>query len=141
MYLDTSALVPLYVAEPESDRCEAIASRGDGFFSSELLLGEMTGALLAKEKARLLTPAQRARIQDKFDEHLADGTLRLITLNGLMVKEAVEVMQHVHPQVSLRTLDAIHLATYLSVDAGPLFTRDKRMIEAARKLNILLADD
>jgi hypothetical protein len=141
MYLDTSVLVALYVPEPDSERCEAIAIKGDGFFSSELLLGEMTAALFAKEKNRQISTAMRERIEAKFEDHLADGTLRLITLNGLMAREAAEVMRQVYPQVLLRTLDAIHLATYLSVDAGPLFTRDKRMIEAARKLNIPLADD
>ena len=34
----------------------------------------------------------------------------------------------------LRTLDAIHLATYDSVITGPIFTKDKRMIAAAKLL-------
>jgi predicted nucleic acid-binding protein len=43
-------------------------------------------------------------------------------------------MLKVHPHVPLRTLDAIHLATYESVVTGPIFTKDKRMRAAARLL-------
>lgn len=139
MYLDTSVVVSLYAREADSEKCEAIAADSDGFFSSELLRGEMTGALLAKEKNKIISRDLREAILTKFDAHVADGTVRLIPLNGLVVREAVKVMRQVHPEVLLRILDAIHLATYLSVDAGPLFTRDRRMQEAARKLGIPLA--
>jgi predicted nucleic acid-binding protein len=139
MYLDTSVVVSLYAREAGSENCEAVVAASDGFFSSELLLGEMTGAVLAKEKNKIITPDLREAILAKFDAHVADGTVRLIPLNGLVVREAVKVMRQAHPEVLLRTLDAIHLATYLSVDAGPLFTRDRRMQAAARKLGIPLA--
>jgi predicted nucleic acid-binding protein len=43
-------------------------------------------------------------------------------------------MLRVHPHVPLRTLDAIHLATFQSVVAGPIFTKDKRMLAAAKLL-------
>jgi predicted nucleic acid-binding protein len=99
----------------------------------------MTGTLLAKERAGLIPPALRAEIQLKFDEHVASGVVRLISLKGMTVHEGAEIMHRVHP-LALRTLDALHLATCLSVEAGPLFTRDHRMRAAAVKLGIPLAD-
>ncbi|MBP6506851.1 MAG: hypothetical protein KA257_04740 [Opitutaceae bacterium] len=60
-------------------------------------------------------------------------------LNGGLIREACDVMRQVYPDGLRRLLDAIHLATCLSVDAGPLFTRDQRMLAAARKLGIPLA--
>ena len=139
MYLDTSVVVALYAREADSERCEAVTSGSDGFFSSELLRGEMTHALLAKERANIISADLREKIWTKFQEHLADGTVQLVPLNGIILRAATEVMTEVHPHVPLRTLDAIHLATFLSVDAGPLFTRDRRMLDAARRLNIPLA--
>jgi hypothetical protein len=47
-------------------------------------------------------------------------------------------MLDVYPHVLLRTLDAIHLATYLSTIAGPLYTDDRRMRDAALFLEIPL---
>ncbi len=139
MYLDTSVAVAIYAHEPDSAALEAILRDGDGFFSSELLRGEIAGALFAKEKNKVISTKVRADIMAKLEEHLAEGTVQLIPLHNLLVVEAMELMAQVYPDVLLRTLDAVHLATCLSVDAGPLFTRDKRMLAAARKLGIPLA--
>lgn len=138
MYLDSSVAVKLFIPEPDSDECELVVG-GLGFFSSELMVGELWSATLAKERAKRISAAARAEIWQRFEELLNDGVVQLVPLNGLIVREAVEVMSQVHPQIPLRTLDAIHLATYLSVEAGPLFTKDRRMLDAARKLNIPLA--
>jgi predicted nucleic acid-binding protein len=36
--------------------------------------------------------------------------------------------------VPLRTLDALHLATFGAIEAGPLFSLDRRMVAAAKLL-------
>ena len=138
MYLDTSVAVKLFIPEPDSDECELIAGN-DGFLSSELLFVEMHSAVLAKERDGHISRKAREQIWERFEHLIADKKVNLIKLDGMVIREAVEVMSQVHPEVALRTLDAIHLATYLSVDAGPLLTKDRRMIEAAKKLNIPLA--
>lgn len=139
MYLDTSVVVAIYAREPSSDALEAVLMRGDGFVSSELLRTELTGALLAKEKIGVISRGLRHDIMERFDQHINQGDVQLIPLNSLLVTEAMELMQQVYPEVLLRTLDAIHLATFLSIEAGPMFTRDKRMLAAAHKLGIPLA--
>jgi predicted nucleic acid-binding protein len=139
MYLDTSVLIKLYVNEPDSVACDGVA-RGHNLVSSDLAYGEVLSALLANERAKRLSPAERLLAWNRFHEDRENGKLFLVPLNGLVVQEAAELMEEVHPHVPLRTLDAIHLATFLSIDAGPLFTRDKRMLEAARRLNLPLAE-
>lgn len=139
MYLDTSVLVKLYVNEPDSVACDGVA-RGHSLVTSDLAYGEVLSALLAGERAKRLAPPERAMAWARFIEDNENGKLYFVPLNGILVQEAAEVMEEVHPHVPLRTLDAIHLATFLSVDAGPLFTRDKRMLEAARRLNLPLAE-
>jgi predicted nucleic acid-binding protein len=62
----------------------------------------------------------------------------LIPLDGLIVREAAEIMAKVHPRVPLRTLDALHLATFAGIESGPLFSLDRRMVEAARMLGFTL---
>ncbi len=141
MYLDTSALVPLYVPESDSEDCERIVAGAQGVFTSELGRTELMRALLAKHKNGLIDAEQQKRIFVLFEQHCDDGTVRLVPFDRRTVREAADLMQQLAPHVLLRTLDAIHLATYLSVDAGPLFTRDKRMIEAGRKLGLNLAGE
>lgn len=138
MYLDTSVFVKLYTRESDSEECERLAA-GHKIVSSELLYTELWSALLAKERAGVLAPAARQQVWELFEYHLLDDVVELIELNGHVLREAAEMMARVHPQVPLRTLDAIHLATYAGLDAGPLFTADRRMLEAARLLAFPLA--
>lgn len=138
MYLDTSIVVKLYTREPDSAECEKIVS-GHRILSSELLYTELWSALLAKERNGVLSPDDRQRIWQLFERHLLDEFVELVNLDGQVLREAAEMIARVHPQVPLRTLDAIHLATFAGLDAGPLFTTDRRMIEAARLVAFPLA--
>ena len=133
MYLDTSVLVKRYVAEPDSDEVDEVVV-GFTLVSSELALGEVWSALLAKERAKTLSEQARTAAWKAFLSDVDEGVLRLIPLDGVMIREANEAMLRVHPHVPLRTLDAIHLATYGSVITGPIFTKDKRMLAAAKLL-------
>lgn len=138
MYLDTSVVVKLYTREPDSAECERIAA-GHRILSSELLYPELWSALLAKERRGVISPDERARVWQLFEFHLLDEVVELVNLDGQVLREAAEMIARVHPQVPLRTLDAIHLATFAGIEAGPLFTNDRRMIEAARLMALPLA--
>ncbi|MEY4488604.1 MAG: hypothetical protein RIQ79_1112 [Verrucomicrobiota bacterium] len=138
MYIDTCVAVKLYTREPDSEECQRIAA-GHRLVSSELLYTELWSALLAKERNKVLTPELRQRVWQLFEEHLLEDVIELVALDGHVVREAAEIMAKVHPHVPLRTLDAIHLATYAGIEAGSLFTKDKRMIDAARRLEFPLA--
>lgn len=138
MYLDTSVVVKLYTREPDSAECEKIAA-GHRILSSELLYPELWSALLAKERKGVLSPDERARVWRLFEVHLLDEVVELVDLDGQVLREAAEMIARVHPQVPLRTLDAIHLATFVGLDAGPLFTNDRRMLDAARLMALPLA--
>ncbi len=133
MYLDTSVLVKRYVAEPDSDQVDDVVV-GFTLVSSDLAMAEVWSALLAKERNKTLAPTARAAAWTAFLADVDEGVLRLIPLDGVMIREANEMMLRVHPQVPLRTLDAIHLATYGSVITGPIFTKDRRMLAAAKLL-------
>jgi uncharacterized protein len=139
MYIDTSALVRLYVEEPDSETCEAITS-GATLVSSQLLRCEFRSAILGKERRGVISGDLRADILGEFERDIESRSIVLIPLDDVVVHNATEILSEVYPQVSLRTLDALHLATYLSIDAGRLLTRDKRMREAARRLQVSLAD-
>jgi predicted nucleic acid-binding protein len=138
MYIDTCVAVKLYTREPDSEECQQIAA-GQRLVSSELLYTELWSALLAKERNKVITPELRQRVWQLFEEHLLEDVIELVALDGHVVREAAEIMAKVHPQVPLRTLDALHLATYAGIEAGPLFTRDKRINDAARRLELPLA--
>jgi predicted nucleic acid-binding protein len=138
MYIDTSALVKLYVDEADSEVCEAIvASRS--LVSSRLLYCEFRSALLGKESRRIISQELRDEVWNRFESDISDGLIRFASLNDSVIQDAQELLSELHPRVSLRTLDAIHLATYLGLETGPLFTKDHRMLKAAAFLGLPLA--
>lgn len=137
MYLDSSVLVKLYVSEPDSVACSEKVS-GAPLASSELAYGEVWAALLAKERGKEIDLETRVLAWRTFLNDINDQVLTLFPLDFVMMREANDVMFEVHPHIPLRTLDAIHLATYRNVAAGPLFTNDKRMKAAARFLELPL---
>lgn len=139
MYLDTSVLVKRYVAEPDSDEVDDVMV-GFTLVSSELAVAEMWSALLAKERAGSIDAKVREAAWQAFLADVGEGVLRLIPLDGVLIREANAVMLRVHPEVPLRTLDAIHLASFAAVITGPLFTRDKRMLAAARLLGYSIVE-
>ncbi len=139
MYLDTSVVVKLFTREADSAACEKIVD-GHRIVSSELLYAELWSALLAKERSGALAPEHRMRVWEMFEHHLIDDSIQLVRLDAVVVRDAAEIMAMVHPDVPLRTLDAIHLATFAGVQAGPLFSRDKRMVAAAKRLGLSVVE-
>ncbi len=139
MYLDSCVLAKLFVTEPDSEACAAKVS-GSVIVSSELAYGEVFSTLLRKERDKEISTQQREVLWAEFERQLREESIYLAVLDGAIARKAKDVMLEVHPHVPLRTLDAIHLATYLSVLTGPLFTKDKRMRNAARMLEIPLVE-
>ncbi len=133
MYLDSSVLVKRYIQEPDSEQVDEVVL-GASLVSSDLAFGEVWAALLAKERANVIPVAVRQKAWQAFLDDVEEGVLRLIPLDGVMIREANELMFSVHPNIPLRTLDSIHLATYQSVITGAIFTKDRRMLAAAKLL-------
>lgn len=129
----------LFVFEPDSEACAAKVS-GSIIVSSELAYGEFFSTLLRKERAKGIIGAQREALWADFGRQIRDESIYLAVLDGTIARRAKDVMLDVHLHVPLRTLDAIHLATYRSVVTGPLFTKDYRVRDAARLLEIPLVE-
>jgi predicted nucleic acid-binding protein len=139
MYLDSCVLAKLLVVESDSEACASKVA-GSVLVSSELSHGEVFSVLLRKEREKQITQMQRETAWAEFERMLREQILFLAVLDGTIARMVKDVMLDVHPHVALRTLDAIHLATYQSVLTGPLFTKDKRLRKAARLLEIPLVE-
>lgn len=135
MYLDTGILVKLLTPEPETAFFER-ELLGQSLASSELALVEVKSALFAKERARLITMAQRAKAEAKFAAMIADDIFKLSHLNHQILRKATQIVQVCHPKVPLRALDALHVAACDLAQDFPLCTTDARMHAAARAMHI-----
>ena len=135
MYLDTGILVKLLVPEPDSAFFER-ELRGHPVATSELALIEVKSALLAKERAKLISREQRLRAEAQLAKLTGTEILGIQDLNSRVVQKAVRVIQACHPDVPLRALDALHVAACDLAQEFPLCTTDARMHAAARVMHI-----
>jgi predicted nucleic acid-binding protein len=124
IYLHSSAIVKLIIAEPESVALRAYLKRRRPIVSSALARTEVLRALLPAGEIAL------SRGRDVL------GRLDLIRINGRILDSA-GILQP--PQV--RSLDAIHVATaqLLGGDLGQLVTYDERMADTASALGLKTA--
>ena len=89
---------------------------------------------LGIDRIPLSLPEERLDPRQGPEGEIESRVLKLVKLDGALLREANEIMFKVHPVVPLRSLDAIHLAAYGAARAGPLFSTDQRMVRAALAL-------
>jgi uncharacterized protein len=116
-YVDSSAIVKLVVAEPESNALRRHLSRRQPLVSS---------ALARTEVLRALIPSG--------PEAVTRGDQVLIRIQLLRVNDRVLADAGRMEPAELRSLDAIHLASarHLGSSVRQIVTYDERMAEAAR---------
>lgn len=122
VYFDTSALAKLILDEAESPRIrEFLATQKISVVSNQLAEVELTRAV-----SRTM-PASRLKATELLD--------RMVLLP--MTSSIREVASTLMPP-SLRSLDAIHLATALEIKdhLSGVLTYDNRMREAAEEVNL-----
>jgi len=116
-YVDTSAFVKLVLGEDEAGALRKELTRWDGHVASRLLRTEAIRACsrYGRSYAELAERASKA--------------LALIPLDEAVLDRAAEL-----EPAELRTLDALHLATALSLgdDLGAMLVYDSRLAEAGR---------
>jgi predicted nucleic acid-binding protein len=120
-YLDSSALIKLVVPEPETAALRSELARWRRHASSALARTEVVRAA-----ARVDAVARR-------HARLVVETLTLIAASVEILDRAADL-----EPPALRSLDALHLASALSLEQalGPMVTYDTRLAEAARAAGI-----
>ena len=120
LYLDSSAIVKLVSREPETDGLVQLIEDDPATISSELSFVEVVRAV------------RRARGDVRRAEAVIGG-IALVPIDAGIIRSAAELAP-----ATLRSLDAIHLATVLSLsgDVSRLVTYDNRLAEAARSMKV-----
>ena len=139
MYVDTAILVKLFVREPDSDFFGELTD-GKIISSSVLAATEVWSALLAKERAAAISAEQRRCAWLEFQRNVDEELISLISLSPAIFRRANHILESCHPQVPLRTLDALHLACCDQAQDWPLCTNDKHMRAAGELLRFPMTE-
>lgn len=138
LYLDTSVLVPLFINEPESDsvRVWFNAHAGETLAISDWTLTEFASAMGIKVRDKGLKPDE-ARKACALMTKLAADSLKVFTPTRSDYSKSADHLGH--HALGLRAGDALHLAVAHNEGAECLYTLDRRLIEAGRKLKVKIA--
>ena len=142
-YLDTSALVKLYVREPGTDRLLHLAGRPSENRLAVLTVSplEARSAIRRRERSGDIDPRDAALILDRLEQHMESRFLRQ-ALNDAVLSGASEIVD----RYAMRAYDAIQLAGCLALKmaAGaesPIFVcSDRQLLEAARSELLAVLD-
>ncbi len=104
LYLDTSALVPLLIAEQTSDICGQLWDRADRLTTARLAYVEAAAALAAAERLGRLTAAQDAASREILNELW--GVVDVVELDASLMLSAADIAA----RRGLRGYDAVHCA-------------------------------
>jgi len=139
LWLDTSALVSLYVPEARSGRVARLVRRaGEAIPFSQLHELELANALrlrvFRREAKRQQVDATRARIA----EDLAAGILHRVAVDWpAALARAIELADQHASRVGCRSLDLLHVAAAMLSASDRFVTADRRQNTVARRAGLL----
>lgn len=126
VYADSSALIKRSVDEAESD---ALGDALDEYVDADAAIVSSTLAWVEVSRALRSQLNSRTRTEDVINDAID------VALSGVaqhpITSEVVGLARRVPPHV-LRTLDALHLATAILLDADLVLTYDERLASACR---------
>ena len=140
IYWDTSCVIKLYAAEPDSDHWqERLAQETGPCLSSSLLQAELAYALLQKELRGEVRSGSAKRLLKHVERHVKQGRFELLPVGADVLEQAVALARLCYAaKPALRTADGIHLATALVSGCSLVATTDQRMMAALPMLNLTL---
>lgn len=138
VYLDASALVKLFVPEPDSDALNQALTGVEDVVISDLALTEMASALARRTREGLLTPARSRRLHRQAEKLAAScARAELIPVVHRRAERLLLTSRH----VPLRALDALHIALALHSEVATLVTYDPRLRDGAASQGLFVAPE
>jgi hypothetical protein len=125
LYLDSSAIVKLVAAEPESTALQGFLQGRGGPWA--------TSALARTEVVRAVRPGGAEAVERA-------RTVLAAIAEVIVTRNVLDRAALLDPGTSLRTLDAIHLASAMRLgpDLVSVVTYDRRMAAAAEALGLVV---
>jgi predicted nucleic acid-binding protein len=125
LYVDASAMLKLYIEEPESQRARELLRDPIHWTTAR-----HTRIEVRRNIARVVDEPDLTTFRSWFEDHWADTTV--VELTDVVCERAAELVE----RVGVRTLDALHLGAAAEAGEGrlPIVTFDRRLSEAARSL-------
>lgn len=135
-YLDTSAFVPLLIAEPTSRECRRFWDDSDVIASSRLLYVETAAALAQAQRMGRLTESEYLQGRRRLDQMWSE--MDVIEVDEQVMTHAADLAH----RLSLRGYDAVHCASAQQLDDVDVVAAsgDQRLLTAWLELGMAIYD-
>ncbi len=138
VFIDTSALTKLYHREKGTDALFEFVSRRKSellVIVSDITRIEFRSVFYRKMRMQEISPERVAGVVELFEGDM-EFRFRVVEVQSDVKKLAVDVFDSLGPKSSLRTLDALQLATALSVhkliEVHKFICSDKQLLTCAK---------
>lgn len=133
-FLDTSALVKLFHQEEGSERIVTLYRQGAEIWISDLARLEIVSALYRRFRNHELDEIRLHTALSNFEAQLT--VFHIEPISQLIMDEAMQHLKRLGKHHGLRTLDAIHLATFclISESSWSFIAADNNLLTAAAEL-------
>lgn len=135
-YFDTSAFVPLLVAEPSTPLCRRFWDGADAVVSCRLLYVEAAAALAQAVRIGRLAERERQCAVDLLDEMWDE--FEVVEVDDSLVRLAADLAR----EHALRGYDAVHCAAALQLDDDDVVATagDQQLLSAWARLGMSTLD-
>ena len=133
LYLDTSALLKLYIREAGSEAVQAhIAAQDLPLPVWEIQEAELVNALRLKAWWKEITAAQAEGQIELFEERRSQGFYWFPEIERIRLMKTFRVLSAETPRMGCRTLDILHVACAVEIAASEFISFDHRQAALAR---------
>lgn len=132
VYVDTSFFVSLYLPDRHSTNAERWLATARPQFLTQLHVAEWSHAIEQHVFRKEVTPSQAVTLHRVFKEHCEKGTWREVAMPESAYVLCAELARRHAGRLGLRTLDTLHVAAALELQATIFWTFDERQAKLAK---------
>ena len=126
IFFDSSAFAKRYIKEAGSEEIEKYCSQADTLITSSICLPEIISALCRLKRQCLLTEGQYKLAKQAFLRDVEDVSICNITPS--VINRSIHILE----TSKVRTLDALHIACALELEAEAFISCDIQQLSAAK---------
>ena len=133
VYADTSFLVSLYVLDANSEKAASHIQQAKlPFLLTPFGELELTNAISLRLFRREPSPSKVKATQALVQKDLTDGVLQIKPMTMNNFEKAKQMARRRTPQLGTRTLDILHVASALELNAEMFYTFDRNQARLAK---------
>lgn len=139
IYADTGFLVSLYLTDQHSAEAERRVAAGPAMWLTPLHVAEWTHAIEQHVFRRAISRSEANLAHERFQQHRDSRLWVEVALPDSAFDLCARLARRHGARLGLRTLDTLHVASALALEAERFWTFDERQRKLARAVKLKTA--